>query len=259
MKKLLITALLFSGVGFAKESTQTNSLDYQTLIKEKKYKQAFKKLTEEADKNDLAKVVFIDYNMQCISYYADYKTHMRDFIGNKDKVNMCRALSSIYPHKSGYINGVAGMYNSALKYTKMLENSSNKKMLQIAHFDHANLLSIKTTNYLVHKQIKVDYEQAIENYKKALELNAIKDITNNSALRLAYLYANGLGTLQDASSAEKYYNIAISNGSIVAKCALGELYIKEKKISKAKEILKEGYKEGAKVCGKIWKQYNLGM
>lgn len=259
MKRLLIIALLFSGVVFAKESTQAKSSDYQTLIKEKKYKQAFKKMIKEADKNDLAKVSFIDYNMQCISYYADFKRHMRDFMGNKDKVNMCRVLSSIYPHKSGYINGVEGMYNSALKYTKMLEASSNKKLLQVAYFDHGNLLSIKTTNYFVYKQIKVNYEQAIENYKKALDLNVIKDITNNSALRLAYLYANGLGTLQDANSAEKYYKKAIDNGSIVAKCGLGELYIKEKKIPKAKEILKQGYKEGAKVCGEIWKKYNLGM
>jgi len=76
---------------------------------------------------------------------------------------------------------------------------------------------------------------------------------------LGLMYQNGTGVLQDFSEAKKYFNLAIKNGNTLAKCNLGSLYLQQNKISKAKQILKEGYNDGNEYCGQIWNQNNLGQ
>ena len=76
---------------------------------------------------------------------------------------------------------------------------------------------------------------------------------------LGLMYQNGTGVLQDFSEAKKYFNLAIKNGNTLAKCNLGSLYLQQNKISKAKQILKEGYNDGNEYCGEIWNQNNLGQ
>ncbi len=76
---------------------------------------------------------------------------------------------------------------------------------------------------------------------------------------LGLMYQNGTGVLQDFSEAKKYFDLAIKNGNTLAKCNLGLLYLEQNKVSKAKQILKEGYNDGNEYCGQIWNQNNLGQ
>ena len=76
---------------------------------------------------------------------------------------------------------------------------------------------------------------------------------------LGLMYQNGTGVLQDFSEAKKYFKLAIKNGNALAKCNLGLLYLQQHKVSKAKQVLKEGYNDGNEYCGQIWNQNNLGQ
>ncbi len=97
-------------------------------------------------------------------------------------------------------------------------------------------------------------------YKKAMYYAKLGVKENEPACLnlLGLMYMSGTGTLQDFSEAKKYFKLAIAQGIATAKCNLGSIYYEEGKMQQAKEIIKEGYSEGAAYCGQLWNQYGLG-
>jgi len=106
--------------------------------------------------------------------------------------------------------------------------------------------------------VKPNYKKAKEYLNKAIESKNSKAIAD-AGLVFGLMYLKGNGVLQDYKESEKYFKLAIKNGNKTSKCALGLLYIKQNKISQAKQILKEGYEEGEESCRNTWNQYNLGQ
>ncbi len=106
--------------------------------------------------------------------------------------------------------------------------------------------------------VQPDYKKAKHYLNIAIASKDPKAIAEAGNI-LGLMYQNGTGVLQDFSEAKKYFDLAIKNGNTLAKCNLGLLYLQQNKISKAKQILKEGYNDGNEYCGQIWNQNNLGQ
>ena len=106
--------------------------------------------------------------------------------------------------------------------------------------------------------VSPDYKKAKHYLNIAMASKDPKAMANAGNI-LGLMYQNGTGVLQDFSEAKKYFDLAIKNGNTLAKCNLGLLYLQQNKISKAKQILKEGYNDGNEYCGQIWNQNNLGQ
>jgi TPR repeat protein len=96
--------------------------------------------------------------------------------------------------------------------------------------------------------------------RKYFELALRQDGVKNANYFLGVIYLKGYGVEQDLEKAQGYLLAAAKQGNMRARCYLAEIYIlKDKDLSKAKPLLKEGEESGARECAHIIQKYQIKM
>ncbi|WP_281951267.1 tetratricopeptide repeat protein [Nitrosophilus kaiyonis] len=144
------------------------------------------------------------------------------------------------------------LFEKATKYYKKVANAGYPiayAPLGLLYYKGAYLLNVNV--------VQPDYKEAKKWLVKASNSKDKKFVLYADNI-LGLMYFNGDGVLQDYKKAEVYFKKAIKNKITVAKCNLGNLYIKEGKIKLAKRYLREGYQDGEEYCAEIWNKNGLG-
>ncbi len=272
MKKMIWALLLLTVTLFANELDKAqqalNRQDYQTALK------ILKPLVKKGNINAKGMLGYMYlYGLGVENNMAQAEKYLKPCAANKntacafhlgilyEDASQTVANPLNYMQKNLYNNmGPKGGTDTKAKY--FYEQAIKNFKIAASNVPAANALLGKLYAYGISLPIMdivpPDYKKAKYYLNIAIASKDPKAIEKAGNI-LGLMYQNGTGVLQDFSEAKKYFNLAIKNGNTLAKCNLGLLYLQQNKVSKAKQILKEGYNDGNEYCGQIWNQNNLGQ